>query len=435
MIKYLLPLFLLFFIGCDGDKTPKNEPPIAKITINTTTLNPSETLILNANASSDSDGQIVRYEWSENNIPFARNSETTWIAPNEEGTHTLTLKVTDDDGATSTLDVEVTINGLPNNAPVANIALSSQTITLGESITLDASASSDSDGSIESYTWKTSNSETFTTKIATWTPDSVGDYTLTLTVKDDKGATNTQNISITVLKADVPREIFLIGDSTVNVGNPIHRGWGQLLGTHMKDPSLLFNRAEGGSSSRSYKIQEPNEDYWWSKLQAEILSTDTSTGAYLMIQLGHEDTTDDEQEARDTSNKYTMPGRNESFYNELSEYITWAKSHNITPVLVTPVEPMSVPTERYFQRSFGDYAETVRQLAEDTHVILLDLEEKSWQVFNTYTSKAKLLDDFGVASSNDDTHFSEKGATTVSSWIKELACAPEGDAGLCAQFK
>jgi len=345
----LLSIFLLFFIGCGDNEAVKNKSPIANITVNKTTLNVSETLILDAGKSSDSDGNIVAYEWTENNKRFgAPTNKTTWLAPNIVGNYILTLTVTDNDGASSQKSI---------------------TITVEQEIITD-------------------------------------------------------------------REIFLIGDSTVLVGNPVHTGWGQRLDTHMKTPLALTNAAEGGSSSRSYKVQDTGDDWYWSKLQQHILSKDTSTGAYLLIQLGHIDIASDEQDALDTSNKTTMPGRNKTYYNELNVYIDWAKSHGITPVLVTPVEPMSVPTGRYYSRSYGDYAQTVRQLAEDKGVILLDLEEKSWRVFDTYTSISSLLADFGVASSNDNTHFSSQGATTVSRWIAELACDDStGDAGLCVQFK
>ena len=369
----LLSIFLLFFIGCGDNEAVKNKSPIANITVNKTTLNVSETLILDAGKSSDSDGNIVAYEWTENNKRFgAPTNKTTWLAPNIVGNYILTLTVTDNDGASSQKSI---------------------TITVEQEIITD-------------------------------------------------------------------REIFIIGDSTVHIDHFKHTGWGDKLDTYLKTPSKLTNAARGGSSSRSYKVQDPGDTSWdWEKLKQTILDTNTSTGAYLMIQFGHNDIASslendiasNLEDALDTTNKTTMPGRNQSFYNELKEYITWSKDNHIIPVLITPVEPMNqkygdAPMERYYDRDYGsaghdDYAITVKELAEDENVIILDLEEKSWQIFNSYDNHDLLISDFGVAQTaetpyGDDTHFNPTGAATVSGWVKDLACdVSTGDAGLCAQFK
>ncbi len=109
MIKYLLPIFLLFFIGCGNDTQLTNQPPVARIT-SITTIQTLEVLTLNANASSDSDGNIVSYQWIENNKRFSTASEASWIAPNIAGTYTITLKVTDDDGLTDHASITITVN-------------------------------------------------------------------------------------------------------------------------------------------------------------------------------------------------------------------------------------------------------------------------------------------------------------------------------------
>ncbi len=88
-----------------------------------------------------------------------------------------------------------------NEAPVAN-AGSDQTVTDSddsgaETVTLDGTGSSDSDGSIASYTW----AEGGTTLGTGATLDysfSVGTHTVTLTVEDNDGATDTDNVTITV---------------------------------------------------------------------------------------------------------------------------------------------------------------------------------------------------------------------------------------------
>ena len=95
---------------------------------------------------------------------------------------------------------------LPNVPPVAK-AGADQTITLPtNSVTLNGSASTDADGSISSYAWsKVSGPATFSIAKPTAVSTSVtnlveGIYTFRLTVKDNAGASATNDVVITVNK-------------------------------------------------------------------------------------------------------------------------------------------------------------------------------------------------------------------------------------------
>lgn len=72
--------------------------------------NGSEVVILDASASSDSDGTILNYQWSEDGVTLATgdNPQVTLGT----GTHNIILKVTDNDGAVGTDTVTVTVNSL-----------------------------------------------------------------------------------------------------------------------------------------------------------------------------------------------------------------------------------------------------------------------------------------------------------------------------------
>jgi lysophospholipase L1-like esterase len=80
----------------------------------------------------------------------------------------------------------------------------------------------------------------------------------------------------------------------------------------------------------------------------------------------------------------------------------------------------------------GDYAQTVRDLARDEGVLLLDLQDKSWRKFNTYRDKEELISIFGYG--QDNSHFNSYGANVVAYWVKELICA-SGDQSFCSQFR
>ena len=96
--------------------------------------------------------------------------------------------------------------GLTNLAPVANAGPDQTVIDTGgdsvESVTLDGSNSSDPDGSIVTYEWREGGTfVAFGATPSVFLP--VGAHTLTLQVTDDRGATASDTVAITV-RANLP---------------------------------------------------------------------------------------------------------------------------------------------------------------------------------------------------------------------------------------
>jgi len=81
---------------------------------------------------------------------------------------------------------------IPNQPPVASFSYSPQNPVVNETITFDASASTDPDGNITSYEWDfgDGNITNTTHEILNHSYSEAGSYEVTLTVKDDNGATN-----------------------------------------------------------------------------------------------------------------------------------------------------------------------------------------------------------------------------------------------------
>jgi PKD repeat protein len=89
-------------------------------------------------------------------------------------------------------------NAWLNQLPVAN-AGSGQTVLIGEIVQFDGSSSSDPDGTITSYDWDFGDTNVGTGVSPTHSYNAEGTYTVTLTVMDDYGATDSDTVTITVI--------------------------------------------------------------------------------------------------------------------------------------------------------------------------------------------------------------------------------------------
>ena len=161
----------------------------------------AEMVTLDGSGSSDPDGNIDQYIWVEDGITIANG--ITADVNFAVGTHNVQLTVIDNEGSSSADFVTITVVSgvIPNQSPVAN-AGSNQTVTDTddngiETITLDGTASSDTDGSIVSYVWSEGTTQLTTGAIATFDFET-GTHTVTLTVTDDDGALSSDNVTITV---------------------------------------------------------------------------------------------------------------------------------------------------------------------------------------------------------------------------------------------
>ena len=118
------------YVISDGKGT---DTATVSVTVNSSTTPPPQNTAPTANAGADksvqvnqtiyitgrgtdSDGTITAYEWKKGDTVLATTALFDYM-PDTVGTDTLTLTVTDDEGATGTDSMNVTVTALPNTQP------------------------------------------------------------------------------------------------------------------------------------------------------------------------------------------------------------------------------------------------------------------------------------------------------------------------------
>ena len=240
VVKMLFVMLMLIVVatGCGGggddEGEPSNSAPDARAGIDQTVVE-GTAVTLDGSASTDSDGAIVSYTWSQVsgppiNLSGANSVRATFQAPEVDADTALVfqVQVEDDDGATATDRLSVTVTDVPAVAPDARAGIN-QTVVEGTVVTLDGSASTDSDGTIVSYTWSQVSgppvdiSDANSVWVTFQAPEVDDDTTLVfqVQVKDDDGATAADRVHVTVTDVpDVPvveLTLSVFGEGTVHI--------------------------------------------------------------------------------------------------------------------------------------------------------------------------------------------------------------------------
>jgi PKD repeat protein len=218
--EYTVTLTVADNMGATDSKTAvklvKNRPPIASVMGYVVACDKEEIVTFDASLSYDLDGTIVDYSWD-----FGDGSTATGVKVStsytESGAYTITLTVTDDDGATGTIATSKTVR---NKSPVANFTESAENVYVDERISFDAAESHDPDGTIVAYSWDFGDGSTATGVTVSHAYSDNGLYLVTLTVTDNDGATASAHATKTVMNRP-PVASFTETAESVNTDEPI----------------------------------------------------------------------------------------------------------------------------------------------------------------------------------------------------------------------
>jgi PKD domain len=208
---------------------PALAAPTASFTASPNPVETDQTVSFDAAASSAPGGSITKYEWDlDGDGSFETDTGTTPSASKAytaAGTLPVSLRVTDDQGATAVATVNLTVNAPPvpstanappvpstaNAPPVPSFVFLPETPLTDELVTF-VSTSQDPDGRITGYQWDLDNDAQFddaTGPVASQRFGSAGARTIGLRVVDDHGATATAFSSVDVRPRPAPAARFI----------------------------------------------------------------------------------------------------------------------------------------------------------------------------------------------------------------------------------
>ena len=174
--------------------------------------------------ATDPDGDaIATWHWDFGDGTTSDLQNPTHQYPNG-GTFEVTLTVTDDRGVTGTVTKTIEVEGPPNQPPVIGaVNADPDDPAVNEDIDFTAEVTDDDQpaGTAFTYAWDFGDEATSTLAAPTHSYDTAGTYTVTLTVTDAQGGTDTETIQVSV--GNDPPAVTGIGHTpaTKNTGDEV----------------------------------------------------------------------------------------------------------------------------------------------------------------------------------------------------------------------
>ena len=278
----------------DVTVTAANQSPVAAFTSSSTALAAS----FDGSGSSDPDGTVASYAWNYGDNTAAGSGVSSSHTYGAAGTYTVTLTVTDNKGATDAVQHDVTVTAA-NQSPVA--AFTSSSTALAASF--DGSGSSDPDGTVASYAWNYGDNTAAGSGVSSsHTYGAAGTYTVTLTVTDNKGATDAVQHDVTVtaaqaaqIAADGYGRTVVSGWGTADTGGPwtivgtkgnfaVNGGTGSMTMTAAgQGPAAYLNGVSTSDSDTQVTVTTTNQTTGGGVFESVIGRQITGVGSYRAV--------------------------------------------------------------------------------------------------------------------------------------------------------
>lgn len=210
-------LLLFAIASCNSNEDLPGSPPVADAGNSIEVPICYGTVLLDAGASADPDGDSLSYEWSIVDVPVGSDQpdlnnsaeRIASITPNAVGVYVIRLSVSDGIHPAVTDEVTITVDVSINNAPTADPG-EDRTVAVGEEVTLDASGSTDPDNNELTYQWSIDSNPVGSQVTisnadqvqAQFTPDISGRYVFNLRVADGNDACSEDNSATLVITAE-----------------------------------------------------------------------------------------------------------------------------------------------------------------------------------------------------------------------------------------
>ncbi len=198
---------------------PANENPTVSIDTDLDTYSLGDDVQISWTAN-DPDGTITSIDVQVDGSTVATSGdEFTWTS-DHAGSIVVSITVTDNKGATASDQKTITVNDPSNNNPTVSINTDLTTYNEGDDVLITWSAN-DTDGNIASIDVKVDGSTVATSGDQfTWTANATGSIVVSITVTDNKGATASDQVTITVnsgTNGSVSLTANQVGDSQVDL--------------------------------------------------------------------------------------------------------------------------------------------------------------------------------------------------------------------------
>jgi lysophospholipase L1-like esterase len=207
--------------------------------------------------------------------------------------------------------------------------------------------------------------------------------------------------------------LYMVGDSTMANKLPKafpETGWGMPFTHYFDNTVVVDNRAQNGRSTKSF-IAEGR----WNAITEKL-----KEGDYVFIEFGHND---------EKVDKPAVGTSLEEFKTNLVKYVTEARVAKAIPILLTPVNRLSVDSATgKFKDTHKGYPDVIRSVAKEYNVPLIDMYVKTEKLFTTlgYNESKKFFNRLEPGENanypngvKDNTHFSPYGAEQIAKLAAE----------------